>query len=410
MARERAHAAAFRLLVEIARSEGGVREEEQLALARYHRVLELPGRAHHGDHALEDGDLPSWRDAPAAERTALMRMLVQVALADGVLHRRERRLLEDFAAKIDVSDFELRALLAAGERELERHARTGRHALRRAALTVALAGLVALACLWWSWPDDLRAADAAFQDLEPRAREALVLIEVEYTLRKPGERDVRRRASGTGFFITPEGVIATNKHVLQPWRSSSQVARLVEQGWSFVHDSDQLFVYPAGARVVDDEGRRVQAGAFAEMRNTVRRLGAGDDRVVDGPHLLDSSDLALLRVVSDTPRATLPLAGTTRVPEVLEPVLVLGFPDGRSQFENGRARPTVARGEVSKVEDMFMIQAQLLPGSSGGPVLDVEGRVLGVATRVVGGSAYGRCIHADYVRALCRELGVALDG
>jgi hypothetical protein len=389
-----------------------VRAEETVVLARYHRALELSGRPDVAPPEPEADDLSLWRNAPASERAALLRMLVEVAAADYRLHRREKRLLARFAETLGVSSFEFEEIWAAAEHELERHARAGYVGVRRAAAAGAL-GLFAALLLVWAfglWPrGEMYAAEAVFREVEQKARQSLLLIEVEYVLSKPGEPDVRRRSSGTGFFLTADGVIATNKHVLQPWRFPGDVERRLADGWSFVEGSDQLFVYPAGRRVFNDDGRRVLAGAFDEARGTVAVVATADDAFEDGLHALDSSDLALLRVFASGPVPPLPLAEEERPVETLDPVLVLGFPDGRSQFEGGRAIPTVARGEVGKVEDMFVIQAQLLPGSSGGPVLDAEGRVIGIASRVVGGSAYGRCIRAAHLSALCRAAGVALE-
>lgn len=231
-----------------------------------------------------------------------------------------------------------------------------------------------------------------------------------------------RRSTGTGFFLTPEGLIATNKHVLEPWKFGGEPARLVATGYRVVPESVRVVAYPVGVPVADADGRRTTAGAFDTREGTLEVVGTALDRmelrqlrlpsgdtVEHALHANDSADLALLRARSTEPVVALALRDDSQVVQTLEPVLVLGFPDGTGLLERGLAHPTAARGEVGKVEEMLLIQAPLLGGSSGGPVLDTEGRVVGVATRTMVGADLGRCIQARDLLALWRLEGGGID-
>jgi len=84
------------------------------------------------------------------------------------------------------------------------------------------------------------------------------------------------------------------------------------------------------------------------------------------------NDLAVIRVPHHLPRLT--IAGTR--PDVGDAVLVLGSPLGLGG--------TVTSGIVSAYRDAFdldylQFSAPISPGNSGGPVLDEQGRVVGVA-------------------------------
>jgi len=81
-----------------------------------------------------------------------------------------------------------------------------------------------------------------------------------------------------------------------------------------------------------------------------------------------AEDLAVIDVDVNLP--TLPV--NQELPKVGDPIVVLGAPEGLAQ--------TVSTGIVSAVRDFgIQITAPISPGSSGGPVLDRQGRVIGLA-------------------------------
>lgn len=423
--------AAYRLLVAIAKSDGEIGEDEEVLLARYHRVLGLPDEVEDPDAEDPDASDPLleetrvWSAASSQERVHLVRMLTRVACADGEIDRRERRMLERVSDALGLSRMEFAGILVAAEDEVHRHRRVrARRRLWAAGVSaVAIVGAVALS---WalglgSGPGAVVEAGAArFKAIEQRARGALLLIQVDYELRSADSRS-RRRSTGTGFLLSSTGLIATNKHVLQPWKFTGEPARLVAEGYSLVEGSVRVVAFPAGAKVLDHDGDRVTRDAFDTRDGSLRvvafapdhmelqRMDLSDGTRTEHPlHKNDSADLALLQATQPPSVDALGLRAASRPIETLEPVLVLGFPDGTAMLEQGQANPTVALGEVSKVEETLLIQAPLLSGSSGGPVLDAEGRVIGVATRRLAGATYGRCILAVHLRDLCRSEGLEL--
>jgi S1-C subfamily serine protease len=151
----------------------------------------------------------------------------------------------------------------------------------------------------------------------------------------------------------------------------------------------------------DSRAGTLQIVALARDNLTEQPLLDKDGRRIRALlHENDSADLALLRAQVAEPVDALPLRGPDARVETLEPVLVLGFPDGPDLLERGRATPTASVGEVSKVEDSLLINAPLVGGSSGGPVIDAEGRVIGIVSRRLVGSAFGRCIQAHHLQVL----------
>jgi serine protease Do len=101
----------------------------------------------------------------------------------------------------------------------------------------------------------------------------------------------------------------------------------------------------------------------------------------------DGSDLALLEVGKDVPIPGLAIARQDRQMKPGDWILVLGRPFG--------AGVTATVGIISAVpgavlqpavlRDLVQLNAAVNPGNSGGPVVDLEGDVIGVATAAIPG-------------------------
>ena len=137
-------------------------------------------------------------------------------------------------------------------------------------------------------------------------------------------------SQGSGFFINEDGVMITNFHVVKG------------SDWIEVVTSD-------------------------DKKYPIKDVLATD---ID-------SDLFLASV--DIPQNMVhPIKISSAIPEIGEDIIVIGCPDGLSQ--------TVTRGIISAIRDqedygtVIQIDAAISPGSSGSPVINKEGEVIGVAT------------------------------
>lgn len=167
--------------------------------------------------------------------------------------------------------------------------------------------------------------------------------------------DAATDAQGTAFAIDRDGWFVTNEHVVVS-RDGDGAARVADEIW---------LDYP--------DGRRSRA-----------RL-VGRDR--DG-------DLALLRALDARPAAALTLADDDSL-RVGQPVATLGAPGGLEGTLSvgvvsslGRALP-VARGPYS-INGAIQTDALVSPGSSGGPLVDTRGAVVGVVGQFDSSPAGGR--------------------
>jgi S1-C subfamily serine protease len=58
-------------------------------------------------------------------------------------------------------------------------------------------------------------------------------------------------------------------------------------------------------------------------------------------------------------------------------------------------------GNVRSVQDTIQVSAPIIPGNSGGPLIGIDGRVIGIATRVVTDTeTLGMCIKVEHALKL----------
>lgn len=159
-----------------------------------------------------------------------------------------------------------------------------------------------------------------------------------------GDRSSAQTGAGTGIVVSSDGLILTNKHVVQG-------------GDSFT--------------IVTSDNK--------EYKNA--KVIATDP----------SNDIAFMRVdAKDLKPAEL---GDSDKVEVGQTVVAIG--NALGQFQNtvttgvisGKSRPITAAGgdgAAEKLTNLFQTDAAINPGNSGGPLVDIEGRVIGINTAVAG--------------------------
>ncbi len=163
-------------------------------------------------------------------------------------------------------------------------------------------------------------ADLSVEELAAIARPAVVVVHVSGRAKSEG--------LGTGFVISPDGLIATNQHVI-------------------------------------GEGRAISVEMPDGSRHDVTEVHAFDRK----------NDLALIRIKANN-LPCLPLGDAARLRDG-QAVVALGNPRG--------LKYSVVAGVVSGRREvlgrqMVQVAIPIEPGNSGGPLLDRRGRVVGVMT------------------------------
>jgi serine protease Do len=169
-----------------------------------------------------------------------------------------------------------------------------------------------------------------------------------------------------------------------------------------VEDSVRVCAWPHGSHLRHATGVLDTAAAYSTASGTLKVVAVAPDAPAPGapPHAPDNRDLALIRCRVRGDVVTLPLAKDTSRIAKLDPVMVLGYPRGIKLLEGETAWSSPVTGRVRKAEDSIYIAAPIVPGNSGGPLIDLNGDVIGVATRIGGDSTLGCCISVDHLRAL----------
>ena len=205
-------------------------------------------------------------------------------------------------------------------------------------------------------------------DLYQRARPGVVDIQARGVKASPLQGGGRGVATGSGFVIDDDGHVVTNQHVV-------------------------------------DGARSVQV-RFEGQRRPVDAEVVGEDA---------STDLALLRVKAGDVKSglhPLPL-GSSGDLRVGEPAVALGSPFGFAG--------TVTTGIVSaldrdirapngfSIDGVVQTDAAINPGNSGGPLLDGEGKVIGVNAQIAtdgarANSGVGFAIPVDVASEVIPEL------
>jgi S1-C subfamily serine protease len=218
------------------------------------------------------------------------------------------------------------------------------------------------------------------------ARDSVAYIYGIYHVSGRGLR-FRARVAGTGFVVAP-GLLATNRHVAEPWYGDREVAVALRQGGTPVLEK-MVAYFPGSPLPVN-----LETAVVAK-----------------------SGDLAVLRFEATAFTNKLhPLTMSKTLPHVGESVSVLAYPMGVTGmvakspalvYERlsshpddadtagelaalSLIRPSATFGHIGDVTgDKLIYDAPTARGGSGGPVLNLRGEVVGINSAYIDGFSGG---------------------
>lgn len=166
-------------------------------------------------------------------------------------------------------------------------------------------------------------------------------------------QNVEQQSAGTGFILNADGIIVTNRHVV-----------------------------PAGATTVS-----VTLSDGTKLDN-VEVIGRTNDN--------DSLDVAFLKVKDKKDKTLVPVRlGDSSKMQVGDKVVAIG--NALGQFQNtvtsgiisgyGRNLEAGDGSSVETLQNLFQTDAAINQGNSGGPLVNINGEVIGINTAIAGGSA-----------------------
>jgi S1-C subfamily serine protease len=263
---------------------------------------------------------------------------------------------------------------------------------------------------------------ARFKRVLQDARGAALFIRttVEVQFARAGEV-VIQQSFGSGFFISEGGLALTARHVLFPWHYDRELQVLVSLGLvSIREDTVEWSIWTADQQVLAGEDAsgapRFNAHTAWSSRSedrAVRHLYSpaidfSEERVeapvgavtipfpVSGP-----DDVAVMQFMQFAePAVNLAIAAGQAEP--LDEALAVGYPFSR--LEDGVSAAQGVTGFVRRVtENLLELDTALSPGSSGGPVLNRDGDVIGMAIGVLESDVYGLAVPARYLRRVLED-------
>ncbi|HTR30556.1 MAG TPA: S1C family serine protease [Puia sp.] len=219
-------------------------------------------------------------------------------------------------------------------------------------------------------------------------------------------------ASGSGFFITSDGYVATNCHlidrdegfirrqfILAAFRQISEASiAALENAWAtHFNEQQRSLLYNTYASVYSrlfsmilyDVKRNIyvvyRSGSVDHQTDTVKKPA----RIIVKGQPMPGKDIAILKVQVPAAMPMLTLA-SPELPEVGQQLYVFGYPGPvtNNDFVSAESaiEPTLTTGIISAIKisvggwPLIQMDANINHGSSGGPVCNDKGEVIGLTT------------------------------
>ena len=198
----------------------------------------------------------------------------------------------------------------------------------------------------------------SFSEIAALNSPAVVFLRAEYDLIDGAGRVVAREAqTGSGFVISPDGLIVTNRHVVRHWEYENATAGLT-------------------GNIVRIEVMFPRQTRGEAMEARIESFSRGKE-----------PDVAILRITGDRVPAVRAVEADLASVSQGEEVAAIGYPLGMDLLDltrDERIGPSMSTGIVSRIgQDYIQLNLRAFRGNSGGPVLNRKGQVIGIVTASV---------------------------
>jgi S1-C subfamily serine protease/lipoprotein NlpI len=278
-----------------------------------------------------------------------------------------------------------------------------RNLKKRIGQLVLVIGVIAILALlaWFFFVFRQKDTEKIFGEHANRYAKSVAFVLTEYWLSAGENRVYQNRSEGTAFLVDTTGYLLTNRHVVCPWLEDSNlhlwIRRLVNQqgplqlGYRVFlwFEGEKAFKRLPGlsksAELDDIYGLSAAFRTDDEPRLTIAGVARSPDRTWQLIRSPLKDDFAVLKI-DQVPEGLHPLPLDEKMEALtipkLSPVIALGFPLG-SRTQETTVNVSVTQGHVRRAfENLLQVDTSIHRGNSGGPVIDLRGKVIGIASGV----------------------------
>ena len=273
---------------------------------------------------------------------------------------------------------------------------------------MAVSGLLLGGLTWYYFSFKKGDNESILIDYANKYAGSVAFVVVDYRLYAGESVAYNNRTEGTAFLVDKNGYLLTNRHVACPWLEDNKlyvIINMLRQYQQTLRLEYRIFLWFEGEKAfkrlpdlsgsTDLEDIYFFDSAFSTegdrhlIISGVAKSPAKTWQLVKSP-LKD--DFAVLKI-EHVPEGLKPLPldlnmDPLKIPR-LSPVITIGFPLG-SRTQATTVNVSVTRGHVRRTfENMLQVDTSIHSGNSGGPIIDVRGKVIGIASAVAMGWAVG---------------------
>ena len=204
--------------------------------------------------------------------------------------------------------------------------------------------------------------------------------------------EVHMDAFGTGFLASTSGQILTNHHVAEPWWQNDDLKEMLDQGLDPAI-AEMTAYFPGVPHGIPITTERISSAAdVAVLKGNISELGLRKIALADGHGAAVSGSPIVLLGYPTALDAILARAGS----ETIQSIATASKGDPKQVVEElarrNLIRPVTTQGHIGDVlPDKIVYDAQTTSGGSGGPLFNIQGKVIGInfaMVREFGGSNF----------------------